>query len=166
MKDNLYISPSHKEKQLAIIQEKNPAPNDYLTWIRGESDILSFKEAQAEFGNEEEFFDITPDLTGEMVKTALEKNKITVYSSYPIKQGTFVTPSKMEAQSYSGRENVYSKTVSLDKIAWIDEIQGQFADVDAWEKEKSSSLNDKISAAEAEVKENKFSKHTNVDYDR
>ena len=50
-----------------------------------------------------------------------------MYSSYPIKNGTFVTPSKMEAMSYAGSNKVYSKVVSLDDVAWIDPTQGQYA---------------------------------------
>lgn len=33
----------------------------------------------------------------------------------------------MEAESYAGSENVYSKTVPLTDVAWIDSLQGQFA---------------------------------------
>ena len=50
-----------------------------------------------------------------------------VYSSHPIKNGTFVTPSKMEAMSYASSDKVYSKVVSLYDVAWIDPTQGQYA---------------------------------------
>ena len=53
--------------------------------------------------------------------------KIVVYSSHPIKNGTFVTPSKMEATSYASSDKVYSKVVSLYDVAWIDPTQGQYA---------------------------------------
>ena len=33
----------------------------------------------------------------------------------------------MEAENYAGSENVYSKTVPLTDVAWIDSLQGQFA---------------------------------------
>lgn len=64
-----------------------------------------------------------------MVRDALEKGSIRVYSSYPIKDGIFVTPSIMEAQSYSGDGKVYSKIVNLNDVAWIDPTQGQYAKV-------------------------------------
>ena len=50
-----------------------------------------------------------------------------MYSSYPIKNGTFATPSKMEAMSYASSDKVYSKVVSLYDLAWIDPTQGQYA---------------------------------------
>ena len=122
---------SHKEEQLDIILENNPANDDYHTWIRKVSDIHTFEEALQDSdyeGWEESGFD--PDYDGNVAKQALKSGKITVYSSYPIKQGVFVTPSKMEAESYSGNGKVYEKTVLLTDIAWIDPTQGQYAKVD------------------------------------
>ena len=49
-----------------------------------------------------------------------------MYSSYLIKNGTFVTPSKMKAMSYASSDKVYSKVVNLDNVAWIDSTQGQY----------------------------------------
>ena len=63
------------------------------------------------------------------MKKALKTRKITVYSSYNIKPGTFVTPSKMEAQNYAGSSKVYFKTVNLEDVAWIDPFQGQYAKI-------------------------------------
>ncbi len=65
-----------------------------------------------------------------MVREALDTGKIKVYSSYPIEQGIFVTPSKTEAKSYSGTGKVYSKEISLEDVAWIDPTQGQYAKVE------------------------------------
>ena len=39
----------------------------------------------------------------------------------------FVSPSKMEAASYSGDETVYMADVDISDVAWIDETQGQLA---------------------------------------
>lgn len=116
-----------KTKQLEIIQKTNPAPNDNLTWIRSEEDIKTFDEVINDFGVGE---DVTPDWTAAMIEKAKKENKVTVYSSYPIKNGVFVTPSKMEAQSYAGSNKIYSATVNLSDVAWIDEVQGQFAKVE------------------------------------
>ncbi len=109
-----------KSKQLDIIVESNPANNTYSTWIRDVSDIRTFEETLQDsdwYGWEEGGFD--PDYTPDMVKQALDSGNITVYSSYPIEQGVFVTPSRMEAQSYSSDGKVYSKTVALKDVDHI-----------------------------------------------
>lgn len=121
-----------KEQQNNIIQNSNPVNDDYHTWIRSVDDIKTFSEALNDSDYKEYFeagenFDET--YTADMAKMALETGKITVYSSYPIEQGTFVSPSKMEAESYSGIGKVYSKEVNLTDIAWIDPTQGQYAKV-------------------------------------
>lgn len=120
-----------KEKQLEIIMEKNPAPDNYHTWITKISDILSFNEAL----NLSEYVDdkgmaFDPSYPYSIAENALETGKIMVYSSYPIEQGVFVTPSFMDAQTYAGGGQVYSKEVELSDVAWIDPIQGQYAKVD------------------------------------
>lgn len=118
-----------KQKQLKIINESNPAPNTYNTWIRDTKDIKTFEQAL----NDEEYADydeFNPDFTRAMAEEALESGEITVYSSYPINNGAFVTPSRMEAESYSGSGQVYEKTVALNDVAWIDITQGQYAKVD------------------------------------
>lgn len=117
---------SLKDKQLAIILKSNPANNDVNTWIRSSNDIVTYREAIDNYGGID---DITPDYKANDVRRALESGEITVYSSYEIKNGVFVTPSRMEAQSYAGTGKIYSKTVKLTDVAWIDEIQGQFAKV-------------------------------------
>ncbi len=119
--------PDIKTMQFDVISKSNPATDDMHTWIRSTNDIKTYQEALSEAGFEGD--DFAPDYTGNMVNKALETGKITVYSSNPIENGIFVTPSKMEAQSYAGKGKVYSKEVSLDDVAWIDEIQGQYAPV-------------------------------------
>ena len=114
-----------KQQQFDIIRQTNPADDDIHTWIRSVEDIKTFKEA-LEY-DDYEGQDLTPDLTQKMVNNALNTGKITVYSSYEIKNGTFVTPSRMEAESYAGSKNVYSKQVNLQDVAWIDSLQGQYA---------------------------------------
>ncbi len=115
-----------KEKQLEIIKNSNPMQDDIHTGIRSVEDIKTFQEAlQDKEWSEYEEFD--PDYTMEMAKEAIDKGKITVYSSYPIEQGAFVTPSRMEAESYSGDGQIYSQEMDLKDIAWIDPTQGQVA---------------------------------------
>lgn len=123
---------NHKAKQLEIIQNNNPTLDDYHTWIRSIEDIKTFEEALND-SDYKEYFDSGEDFdesyTNKMAKDALEKGSIRVYSSYPIKEGIFVTPSIIEAQSYSGDGKVYSKTVNINDVAWIDPTQGQYAKV-------------------------------------
>ena len=57
----------------------------------------------------------------------MQENRVVVYSSKPIANGIFVTPSETEAKSFAGNSAIYSKPVALSDVAWIDEIQGQYA---------------------------------------
>lgn len=116
-----------KEKQLATILKYNPAPNDYNTWVRTTDDILTAEEAFREtlVSNDSMY----PDFTDDDMQKAIEDGVITVYSSYPIKKGVFVTPSFMNAEEYAGGGKVYSKTIKLTDVAWIDESEGQYTPV-------------------------------------
>ena len=115
-----------KARQLEVIQKANPMLDNYHTGVRDISDIHRADEV---WGNEDEFGG-TPDWTFGDAQKAIAGGKVTVYSSYPIREGVFVTPSRMEAQSYAGRGEIYSKIVPVNDVAWIDDIQGQFAPVD------------------------------------
>ncbi|MBO5435073.1 hypothetical protein J6A31_04550 [bacterium] len=118
-----------KHKQLQIILQTNPCHDEYHTWIRTVDDIKTFEEALSDPDYADcETYD--PDYNRNNALTALKTNKITVYSSYPIKQGIFVTPSKLEALSYSANNMVYSKSVQLTDVAWIDITQGQYVGAD------------------------------------
>ena len=113
-----------KKKQLEIIQEHNPAPNDYSTWVRTVDDILTAREA---FASEAEN-GVYPDFNKEDMENALSSGEVTVYSSHPIAEGAFVTPSRMKASDYVGvGGKIYAKTVKLTDVAWIDESEGQYA---------------------------------------
>lgn len=121
-----------KEKQLATVLKYNPAPNDINTWIRSTDDILTAEEAfENTLNDNSDFFEdsMYPDFTAEDMRNALDVGEITVYSSYPIKKGVFITPSRMNAEGYAGGEKIYSKTVKLTDVAWIDESEGQYAPV-------------------------------------
>ena len=110
-----------KRKQFEIIQKSNPMRDDYHTGIRSPEDIKTAKEAFGEY----EF--IYPDFTKKDADNALKSGKITIYSSKPIEDGGFVSPSKRMAQDYSGGGKVYSQTVGVDDVAWIDSSEGQLA---------------------------------------
>lgn len=122
------------ERQNYIIQTANPVQDDYHTWIRSADEIKTFEETL----NDPDWIgaDFAPDYTWDMAQNALKNGEITVYSSYPIgTMGGFVTPSKMEAESYAGSGTIYEDTVKLNDVAWIDPTQGQYAptsDFDAY----------------------------------
>lgn len=124
-----------KQKQLELITKGNPF-NPELgnhTWIRDVSDIKTYEEVWQEEG---EIYGITPDFSKKDTIDALNSGKIVVYSSYPIKNGTFVTPSKMEAMNYASSDKVYCKFVNLDDVAWIGPTQGQYANTNVAENKK------------------------------
>ncbi len=107
-----------KSQQLELILATNPAPDNIHTWVRSEDDIHTFKEVIVDY-------DPAPDYTVEIMKCAAERGIIKVYSSNPIVPGTFVTPSQLEAKSYSGGD-VFEKLVGTDEIAWIDAMEGMY----------------------------------------
>jgi hypothetical protein len=117
-----------KAAQFDIIQNSNAAEDDYHTWIRSASEIKTLSETLAD-PEWAEYDEYDPDYTRQMAEDAVRTGKITVYSSYKIGNGVFVTPSRMEAESYSGDGKVYSKTVNVADVAWIDPTQGQYAPV-------------------------------------
>ena len=117
-----------KAAQFDVIQNSNAAEDDYHTWIRSADEIRTLAET-LEDPEWAEYDEYDPDYTRQMAEDAIQSGKITVYSSYKIGNGVFVTPSRMEAESYSANGKVYSKTVNVEDVAWIDPTQGQYAPV-------------------------------------
>lgn len=126
-KEELPVTPE-KEKQFDIIQKNNAMTDDYHTGIRKPSDIKSPEEAFKTAVSADEDF-LYPDFTQADAEKALASGKITIYSSKPIGEGGFVSPSAMMAQDYAGGGQVYSMTVNINDVAWIDSNEGQFAPV-------------------------------------
>ena len=111
-----------KERQFELIQNNHPKEDwDYQTWINSVDDVKTYQEAVDDDRAG------TPDFDDADIDRALKTGRVRVYSSHRIRIGTFVTPSRMEAETYAGSKNVYSKTVPLTDVAWIDSLQGQFA---------------------------------------
>ena len=111
-----------KERQFELIQNNHPKEDwDYQTWINSVDDVKTYQEAVDDDRAG------TPDFDDADIDRALKTVRVRVYSSHRIRIGTFVTPSRMEAETYAGSKNVYSKTVPLTDVAWIDSLQGQFA---------------------------------------
>jgi len=127
--NNSSFSNDIKQQQLDIINKSNPADDEVHTWIRSTDDIKTFEEAFFEDG---EYSGMDPDFTEDMANDSLKSGEITVYSSNPIENGTFVSPSQMEASQYAGGDasKLYSKTVNINDVAWIDGAEGQYAKVD------------------------------------
>lgn len=119
----------HKETQLSIIHDTNPAPDDYHTWVRSIDDILTLQEAMDAVLAEDPEYELSayPDVSDDMIREALRTGRITIYSSKPIKNGVFVTPSMMQAMDYSGGTKVFSKEVPIGNVAWINTDEGQYA---------------------------------------
>ena len=131
LKSNVEETKEHKQAQYELIQKTNPKDesiNKYATWIDKPSDVRTFREALEEDGG---YWDgVAPDFTADDIQKALKSGYVTVYSTYPIKNGVFVSPSRMEAESYGVRDKIHTKRVALTDVAWIDAGQGQYAKVD------------------------------------
>ena len=125
-----------KQAQFDIINETNPMTDDYHVGIRKVEDIKTFDEVmeaarrESEEGGWPELASY-PDIENSLLEDALETRRIVIYSSHPISNGVFVTPSYMQADEYSGMTGeVFSKEVSVDEVAWINTDEGQYASLD------------------------------------
>ena len=123
---------NRKEMQLSVILASNPMLDDYHTGIRSVEDIKTWSEAveiarkDAKEGGWEELSSY-PDVDNTTILNALKTGRITVYSSNPIENGNFVTPSRMQAKDYAGEGRIYSKEVPVSDVAWINTDEGQLA---------------------------------------
>lgn len=142
------INPTElKQAQYEVIKRTNPMTDDYHVGIRSADDIKTF----AETINDDESF-VWGDYSREDARRDLAKNEITIYSSYPIENGVFVSTSRRQAEEYAGgRGNkVYERTVPLDYVAWINGDEGQFAITDVVGKKRTvfNSNGDRIAQSE------------------
>lgn len=122
----------HRGEQMRTVTRENPMLDDYHTGIRSREDVKSFDEILKEAESaHKEFGSLTyPDMDIDMLRDAGRTGMITVYSSKPIEPGNFVTPSRMNAEDYSGGGKIYTKRVPVGDVAWISEDEGQFAPVE------------------------------------
>lgn len=136
-----------KQAQFEIVQETNPMQDDYHVGIRSVNDIKTFDETI----NDEESF-VWGDYSREDAQRDLAKNEITVYSSYPIENGVFVSTSYRQAEEYAGGKGskVYERTVPLDYVAWINGDEGQFAMTDVVGKKRPTKNSDGQPIAKSE----------------
>lgn len=122
-----YYNKKTKEKQFEIIQKENPMRDDYHQGIRSPKDIKTWQEAM----QDDESFE-WGDFSKKDAENALKTGQIKIYSSYPIKNGVFVSTSYNQARDYAGGGKVYSEIVPLNNVAWINGDEGQFAKVNAY----------------------------------
>jgi ppGpp synthetase/RelA/SpoT-type nucleotidyltranferase len=127
LEQDIAIASPRKLAQFEIIQKNNPAPNDTLTWIRSPKDIMTWDETIAAKQAGEDVGFSWPDYSFEDALRDQKRGKMTVYSSYPVKGGTFVTPSYQQASDYAGGGRVYSKVIKPEDVAWINGDEGQYA---------------------------------------
>lgn len=148
------ISEKRKQQQLELLRKTNPMRDEYHVGIRDTKDIKSAKEAFLGDDSDDERYTY-PDFTEEMGKAALKKGRIKVYSSKPVKDGAFISPSKMMAQDYAGTGPIYSKLVSINDVAWLNSDEGQFAPVETKQKaaEKKRTARAKLAEAALKVEE-------------
>lgn len=121
------VKPLTKAQKAERIIKSNPMVDDYHTGIRNAEDILDFSEARQftldDIGNVSSY----PDVTQEILDNATKTHKIRLYSSRPFSVGSFVSPSKMQAQDYAGKGKIYEGVFDIDDIAWLNADEGQIA---------------------------------------
>lgn len=119
-----------RDKIARFLTEVNPCNDTEHLWVRTGEDVMTFYEAT--HNEHDDGYDGTPDwnvypdFTGRDLERTLSSGSAVVYSSYPIRPGTFVSTSKLEAKEYAGSGKVYSKKVSLDHVAWVGNPQGMY----------------------------------------
>lgn len=128
-KDKSEATPEKKE-QFEIIQKNNPMQDETHVGIRSPKDIKTWEEVVKSNDDDEGQF-VWGDFSRKDAEGALKNGEITIYSSYDIKQGTFVSTSKAQAEEYAGGKGskVYEKTVPLNEVAWINGDEGQYAKI-------------------------------------
>ena len=126
LQQDIKESTPFKNAQYKIIQETNPMFDEEHVGIRSPKDIKTFEEVI----NDEDSF-TWGDYSKEDAIRDLKKGTVIIYSSYPIKNGTFVSTSYQQALDYAGGDptQVHSRKASLNSVAWINGDEGQYAKV-------------------------------------
>jgi|GEM_PF-1695829 len=135
LKKDIESASPHKRAQFEIIQQYNPMWDEYHVGIRSPRDIKTF----AEVINDGESF-AWGDFDVDDAQKALRRGTVRVYSSYPIKNGVFVSTSYQQALDYAAGEasRVHTRVVALDSVAWINGDEGQYANVKGWKKQDNN----------------------------
>lgn len=124
-KDIAAASPM-QNAQFQIIQDTNPMWDDQHVGIRSPLEIRTF----AEVIDDTDSFN-WGDFSKKDAERALKRGTVRIYSSYPIKNGVFVSTSYQQALDYAGGDasGVHSRVAALDSVAWINGDEGQYAKV-------------------------------------
>lgn len=107
---------------MQIIQDTNPMLDEYHRWIRSTKDIKTFEEV---LDDPESF--VYWDFSRDDAYEAYLNGKVTVYSSKPLENWVFVSTSQNMARDYAWGGKIYSKTVDINDVAWLDWDEGQLA---------------------------------------
>lgn len=147
---DIEASTPFKNAQFEIIQLTNPMFNDTSVGIRSPKDIHTF----AEVVDDADSFH-WGDFTREDAQNALKRGKIRVFSSYPIKNGVFVSTSYQQALDYAGGNpnGVHSRVVALDSVAWINGDEGQYAKVYSETKKRYALTPDDVAGSDRTLTE-------------
>ena len=113
----------YKQAQFEALQSAE-VTSEYIEPITSPEQIKTYAEAvaadRADFGS-------TIDFDLEAAEQALSSGEITVYSPRAITAGSYVTPSRMNAEdAATGGGRIYSMTVPLEAVAWTDAFSGQY----------------------------------------
>lgn len=116
-----------KQAQYEALQAADVQTDDFEP-ITAPEQIMTYQEAlqAARDGNQK----LMADYDMQDAAEALDAGEITVYSAGPVRTGSFVTPSRMIAESMAGGRRISSMTVPLDSVAWTDATGGQFVETE------------------------------------
>lgn len=112
-----------KEIQIRMLLELNPMTEKY--GINSIEDIKTFEEA-IQCGDD--FFCYGDYYKNEALQD-LKRKKVRIYSDKEIKDGTYITTSLNKAIKETGckREDIKSKVVAIDEVAFINGSEGFYA---------------------------------------
>lgn len=114
-----------KKKQLEVILKTNPMHDDIHQGIRKVEDIKTWAECQEYYKTDDEGFSY-PDNQFKKICN-VRCSFVSIYSSYDIKPGVFVSTSKMMAQDYAGPSGkVWHIDVRPDEVAWMNGDEGMY----------------------------------------
>lgn len=114
-----------KKKQLEVILKTNPMHDDIHLGIRKVEDIKTWEECKEYYKTDDEGFSYPDNQFNKICN--IRCPFVSIYSSYDIKPGVFVSTSKMMSQDYVGPSGkVFSKNVRPNEVAWINGDEGVY----------------------------------------
>lgn len=133
--DDSIVPLMNKATQVDLLENADMAGDllindeDIANWKRGVevNSILTYDEAE----NSPKTKKTADDFGTADIAKALQDGVVTVYSSMPIKDGAFVSPSKSLVNSYIQEKGgkLHKAIVYTDNVAWSDTLEGRYAPV-------------------------------------